>query len=149
MPQAINTSGPIEAPLGLTSPEAADRLKQFGLNDSTARPRKAAWIDQVLLLFNPLSIVLLVAATISLFIGEHFDAILITAIVLIGGGIDLRDYYGRITIERLRATVAATATVQRDGVWADIPRSAIVPGDLIRLAAGDLVPADARLVELA
>ncbi|SEB42314.1 magnesium-translocating P-type ATPase [Terriglobus roseus] len=146
----LSRSQPIDAKdyVGLTTREAADRLKQFGGNEASTKHRKAPWLDQLLLLFNPLSIVLLVAAAISLSIGEHFDAILITAIVLIGGAIDFaQTYHARITIERLRATVAAMATVQRDGSWRDIPRSAIVPGDLVRLSAGDLVPADARLIE--
>ncbi|AFL88463.1 magnesium-translocating P-type ATPase [Terriglobus roseus DSM 18391] len=134
--------------LGLTTQEAAQRLNQFGLNESASKQGKTPWLDQVLLLFNPLSVVLLVAAAISLTIGERFDAILITAIVLIGGGIDFaQTYHARITIERLRATVAATATAKRDGTWREIPRSQIVPGDVIRLSAGDLVPADARLAQ--
>lgn len=132
---------------GLTSAEASARLAQFGLNESYTHQRKHPWLDPLLLLFNPLSIVLLVAAAISLFIGERFDAGLIAAIVLTGGGIDFaQSYHARITVERLRATVAAMASVQRDGVWQDIPRSQVVPGDLIRLTAGDLVPADAKLI---
>jgi hypothetical protein len=49
--------------------------------------------------------------------------------------------------EQLRKEVAPTATVLRGGEWREIPRRGIVPGDPIRLSAGDLVPADARLVE--
>lgn len=132
---------------GLTSAEASARLAQFGLNESYTHQRKHPWLDPLLLLFNPLSVVLLVAAAISLFIGERFDAGLIAAIVLTGGAIDFaQSYHARITVERLRATVAAMASVQRDGVWQDIPRSQVVPGDLIRLTAGDLVPADAQLI---
>lgn len=132
---------------GLTSAEASARLAQFGLNESYTHQRKHPWLDPLLLLFNPLSVVLLVAAAISLFIGQRFDAGLIAAIVLTGGGIDFaQSYHARITVERLRATVAAMASVQRDGVWQDIPRSQVVPGDLIRLTAGDLVPADAQLI---
>src|SRR5205823_5818006 len=49
--------------------------------------------------------------------------------------------------DRLRQQVAPTANVCRDGAWSQIPRRAVVPGDRIRLSAGDLVPADARLLE--
>jgi magnesium-transporting ATPase (P-type) len=49
--------------------------------------------------------------------------------------------------DRLRARVAPTATVLRDGQWRELPRRELVPGDFIRLAAGDLIPADAQLVE--
>ena len=134
-------------PAGLSSAEAAKRLAQFGPNDTSAQQRKHPLADQLLLLFNPLSIVLLVAAAISLSIGERFDAGLIAVIVLVGGGIDfVQTHHAQLTIERLRATVAASASVERDGIWSDIPRSHVVPGDLIRLSAGDLVPADARLI---
>jgi len=50
-------------------------------------------------------------------------------------------------VEQLRTGVAPTATVLRDGNWVELPRRELVPGDIIRLAAGDLVPADARLIE--
>src|SRR5204862_4203232 len=50
-------------------------------------------------------------------------------------------------VRRLQATVAPTAAILRDGTWAELPRSEVVPGDVIRLGAGDLVPADARLLE--
>src|SRR5690606_7396330 len=56
-------------------------------------------------------------------------------------------YRSQRAIEHLRGSVAPTATVLRDGAWCDLPRQQIVPGDCIRLAAGDLVPADARLIE--
>lgn len=132
---------------GLTSAEAALRLARFGPNQPAAKRSKHPWVQELLVLFNPLSIVLLIAAAISLSIGERFDAGLITAIILIGGGIDfVQSYRARVTIERLRATVAAMATAKRDGEWKEIPRSQIVPGDLIRLSAGDMVPADALLV---
>jgi len=146
-PQPQSGSNNTHPPTGISSAEAAKRLTEFGPNDTSARQQRHPLFDQLQLLLNPLSIVLLVAAAVSLFIGEQLDAGLITAIILIGGGIDFaQTYHARLTVERLRATVAALASVERDGVWSDIPRSQVVPGDLIRLSAGDLVPADARLV---
>ena len=59
----------------------------------------------------------------------------------------IQTYHSQRAVERLRKSVAPTATVLRDGVWNELPRSEIVPGDVIRLVAGDLVPADARLIE--
>lgn len=148
MPAQVKTDNSMDQQTGLTSQQAADRLKQFGPNETTTKQRRPPWLDQLLLLFNPLSVVLLVAAGISLFIGERFDAVLIAAIVTIGGAIDFaQTYHAQVTIEHLRATVAATASVERDGAWRELPRSQIVPGDRIRLSAGDLVPADARLIE--
>lgn len=145
---SMGETGKVQSPVaGLTSEEAAARLRQYGPNETSLGEGESAWIRQFLVLFNPLSIVLLIAAGISLAIGERFDACLIAAIVLLGGGIDVaQGFHARITIKRLRATIAAVASVERDGVWSDIPRSKLVPGDLIRLAAGDMLPADACLV---
>src|SRR5581483_5620879 len=59
----------------------------------------------------------------------------------------VQSYRSRRAAERLRDTVVPTATVRRDGQWREIPRRELVPGDIIRLGAGDRIPADARLLE--
>jgi len=139
---------PDERLQGLSTSEAELRLKQFGPNDPAPKRSRPAWMDLPILLTNPLSIVLLIAATISATVGQKIDAILISGMVLIGTGIDfVQSYRSRSVIKRLRATVASTASVNRDGTWQEIPRPSVVPGDLIHLAAGDLVPADAQLME--
>jgi Mg2+-importing ATPase len=123
---------------GLTSEDAQHRLEQYGKNEAGTKRAHSPWIDLLLLLVNPLAIVLLVAATISAVIGQKIDAFIIIALVLIGAGIDfVQTYRSRIVIERLRATVATLASVERDGKWVDLPRAELVPGDLIRLCAGD------------
>ena len=58
-----------------------------------------------------------------------------------------QSYRSERAVERLREGVAVTATALRDGAWIEVPRREIVPGDVVRLGAGDLVPADARLLE--
>ncbi len=132
---------------GLTSDEARRRLEKYGKNEAGTRRAHSPWVDLLLLLSNPLAIVLLVAAVISAVIGQKVDASIIIALVLIGAGIDFsQTYRSRIVIERLRATVATLASVERDGKWVDLPRAELVPGDLIRLCAGDLIPADSRLL---
>ena len=134
--------------LGLSTEEAARRLNEFGPNDPIAKRRRPPWLDLLILLTNPLAIILLIAAGISAAIGERVDAYLISGIVLIGATIDFfQTYRSQRIIERLRATVATLASVHRDDQWQDIPRRMLVPGDLIRLAAGDLIPADAQLIE--
>jgi len=133
---------------GLSTDEAELRLKKFGPNDPTARHARPPWMDLLVLLTNPLSIILLIAAGISATVGQKIDAILITGMVLIGTGLDfIQTYRSHNIIQRLRATVASMASVHRNGIWQEIPRRSVVPGDLIRLAAGDLVPADAQLME--
>ncbi len=133
--------------VGLTSEEARRRLEQYGKNEAGARRAHSPWVDLLLLLSNPLAIVLLVAAVISAVIGQKIDAFIIILLVLIGAGIDfVQTYRSRIVIERLRASVATLASVERDGKWLDLPRAELVPGDLVRLCAGDLIPADAQLL---
>jgi Mg2+-importing ATPase len=92
--------------------------------------------------------ILLIAAVISAFVGEATDAAIIIAIVLLSVAIDFgQTYRSQQAVERLRDSVAPTATVLRDGQWQEIRRSNVVPGDVVRLSAGDLIPADARLLE--
>jgi len=131
---------------GLTSQQAGARLKQFGPNDPSPRRGRSVFAELLLLFVNPLVIILLIAAVVSGFIGQMLDAGIIVGMVLIGAAINFNQTYrSKIAIEGLRARVAPTATVIRDGVWQEIDRKQLVPGDTIRLCAGDLVPADARL----
>ena len=68
--------------------------------------------------------------------------------VVLGVGINFwQSYRSQQAAEALRSMVTPTATVCRDGAWQEIPVRAVVPGDLIRLSAGDLVPADSRLID--
>src|SRR6185312_4162456 len=139
------TSNP-KHPVGLTSAEAMICLATFGPNTSSLNQGKYPLLSQIVALFSPLSVVLLVAAAISLAIGDKTDAGIIATIILIGEAIDFaQSYHARITVERLRATVATMASVNRDGKWQEVPCAQVVPGDLIQLSAGDMVPADAQL----
>lgn len=133
---------------GLTSDEAAARLARFGPNDPTPVRRGALAIEILLLFLNPLVVILLVAALISAILGERIDASIIVLIVFLSIIINFtQTFRSRRAIARLREHVSLTATVLRDGSWREIKRHEIVPGDIIRLSAGDLVPADAQLLE--
>jgi Mg2+-importing ATPase len=132
---------------GLTSAEAQARLSRYGLNEPGAR--KHSPLAQILpLLGNPLALVLLVASGLSALLGQLVDAALIAGMVLFSVAINIvQTWRSQKAAERLRDCVAPTASVLRDGDWAERPRREIVPGDIVRLSAGDLVPADARLLE--
>src|SRR5690348_13797946 len=133
---------------GLTESEAMRRLAEHGPNDAQAGLRTSPLGTLIELFGNPLVLMLLVAATVSGFLGDHIGASIIVAMVLLSVMLNyVLSYRSKRAAERLREGIAPTASVCRDGVWRDVPRRTLVPGDLIRLAAGDRVPADARLLE--
>ncbi len=104
---------------------------------------------QVLLLFaNPLVGILLFASLVSIIVGDEINAGIILVIVLLSVALNFfQSYRSQHAAERLRAQVAPTATALRDGQWVEIPRRELVPGDIVRLSPGDMVPADARLID--
>lgn len=140
---------PTSAPKnGLTSQQAEDLLRRYGPNEPAPRKRSSIFRDLVFMFVNPLVVILLIAAALSGFLGQVVDAVIIVVMVLTGIVINFyQSWRSQIAIENLRLQVAPTASVMRDGEWREIHRHDIVPGDLVRLSAGDLVPADARLVE--
>ncbi|MET0790143.1 MAG: magnesium-translocating P-type ATPase [Polyangiaceae bacterium] len=133
---------------GLTGAEATRRLIQYGANDPAPKKQRSQLVELLLQFANPLVAILLFASLVSLFVGELVNATIILVIVTLSVVLNfLQTFRSQAAADRLRATVAPTATVLRDGTFADVPRASVVPGDLIRLSAGDLVPADARLLE--
>jgi P-type Mg2+ transporter len=97
---------------------------------------------------NPLVLILLAASAVAAAVGQFVNAGIIVTMVLLSLVLNLaQTHRSRRAAEKLRERVAVTATVLRDGVWTPVPRREVVPGDVILLSAGDLVPADARLLE--
>jgi len=132
---------------GLTAEEAQARLDQFGPNEPAATKHHSFLSDLLHAFANPLVLILVIAAVVSAFVGEKVDAGIIGIIVLLSMAIDFaQTYRSQRAIEQLRERVAPTASVLRGGEWKEIPRRDVVPGDVVRLSAGDLVPADARLL---
>jgi Mg2+-importing ATPase len=133
---------------GLTEPEAARRLVEHGPNEASAGPRSSPLGALIELFGNPLVLLLLIAAAVSGILGDRAGASIIVAMVLSSVMLNYTlSYRSKQAAERLREGIAPTASVCRDGVWRTATRRSLVPGDLIRLAAGDRVPADARLLE--
>jgi Mg2+-importing ATPase len=148
--------GPIDAHLaelrasrgGLTTHEARQRLDAVGPNEPGRAPRTAGLVQILLLLANPLVITLLIASAASAILGERVNASIIVLMVALSVVLNfVQTYRSHRVAERLRAAVAPTATACRDGTWSEIRRRDLVPGDVVRLGAGDRVPADARLLE--
>jgi Mg2+-importing ATPase len=136
------------SPGGLTSDDARRRLGEVGPNEPARAPRTAGLVQVFRLLANPLVITLLIASAASAILGEPVNASIIVLMVVLSVVLNfVQTYRSHRVAERLRDVVAPTATALRDGTWGEIRRRDLVPGDIVRMAAGDRVPADARLLE--
>lgn len=132
---------------GLSSGEAKERLQRFGANDVTDYRRAPLWLQFLTHFYNPLVIMLLVASAFSMFTGDMASFIIITTIVLLSVTIDFfQELHAENGVNALRSSVAIKALLLRDGAEKTVPTTQIVPGDIVYLSAGDLVPADGRLV---
>ncbi len=132
---------------GLTSDEATDRRRRYGPNSLVRESRFAGLAGFLRFFANPLVIVLLAAATVSLVLGDRVDGLIIIVIVLLSVCLNgAMEFGARSAVEAIRKQVATTATVTRDAKEHEVPLVELVPGDVIRLCAGDLVPADARML---
>ena len=135
---------------GLTTKTARERLKQDGENELAAAAKRRP-LRMFLGQFRDVMVLILLAATgISAFLGEITDAVTIILIVLLNAILGfLQEYRTEQTLESLRNLTAPTATACRDGKWQTIPARELVCGDLVRLEAGDNVPADSALIQAA
>ena len=133
---------------GLTSEEARKRQDKYGPNDTTGLSHTSPVVQFLRLFLNPLVAILIVASVVSAILGDRVNASIIIVIVLLSNILNfVQTYRSQNAVEKLRADVAPTASVLRDGTWLELARREVVPGDIVRLTAGDLVPADARLVQ--
>jgi Mg2+-importing ATPase len=133
---------------GLTSEAAQKALTVYGYNEVEKKKRRTALVDFFYRFRNPLIIILLVAALITASTGDTTSPTIIFIIILISVVLDfVQETRAERAAEELQRRVATTSTVLRDGVKKETPLSEIVPGDIIFLAAGDIVPAEARIVE--
>jgi Mg2+-importing ATPase len=133
---------------GLTEREAEERLRQLGPNDPSPRRRGAMLLELLALFLNPLVIILIIAVLISVAVGQVTDAAIIFVIAMLSVAINfVQTYRSERSVRKLREHVSLTASVLRDGNWREVLREQLVPEDLVRLSAGDLVPADGFLME--
>ena len=136
-----------ESAIGLSSAEAERRFAEFGPNEPVPAKIAGPLFQFLRFCANPLVLILLVASATSALLGQAVDAIIIAAMVVLSVVLNfIQAYRSEKAVQRLRDQVAPTATVKRDGNWIELTRRQIVPGDVVRLSAGDLVPADARLL---
>ncbi len=134
---------------GLTTAEALARRDRYGPNDPAAEGPPPAWRRLAGRFANPVVIMLLVASVIAGATGDLASFLIIVAIVTLSVAIDfVQENRARDAIDALRRTVAVTASALRDGAIIEIPVVELVPGDIVLLGAGGVVPADGRLIDV-
>ena len=132
---------------GLSEKEASSRIEKYGYNEP-AKKRKRAVLWQLLQKFgDPLVIILVIIATFSLCFGEKIQALLVLLMIFLSVFLSFfQEYRSHKEAEKLSELVRATATVNRDGKPNEIKMRDIVPGDIVDLYAGDMIPADLRIL---
>lgn len=133
---------------GLSKAEVERRLAQFGLNELQKKKKISPMVMLLRQFTNFLVVLLIVAAFVSLMLGDEVEFIAIMAIVVLAGVLGfVQEYRAERALEALKKLAAPTASVMRDGEEYEIPARELVPGDIILLRTGDQIPADARLLE--
>ncbi len=132
---------------GLNTAEATSRLKQYGPNEIAREKRPSALMRLLDNIKNPLVILLVALGVLSYLTGDLRAMVVIFVMVLLGVVLRFfQEMRADNSAEKLEAMVSNTATLVRDGEEQEISLKALVPGDIIRLAAGDMVPADVRVL---
>ena len=135
------------SPAGLTEDEAAARLEQYGPNE-VGREKHEGWLQRLYIAArNPLVILLTVLATVSYGTGDARAGTVMLLMVILGVALRfVQETRANTAAAKLKAMISVTATVVRDGQTREIPLQQLVPGDVVKLSAGDMVPGDVRLL---
>jgi H+-transporting ATPase len=153
MPQAAEQPLPVVkqqlsfSPEGLSQLEAQRRLEQSGYNE-LAEEKTNPLLKFLTYFWGPIPWMIEVAAILSALVRHWADFAIILALLLLNAVVGFwEEYQAGNTIAALKARLAPQARVKREGQWHVIPARELVPGDLIRLRLGDIVPADVRLLD--
>jgi ATPase, P-type (transporting), HAD superfamily, subfamily IC len=134
-------------PSGLSQEEAERRLKLYGLNEIEER-KEGVWAILLRQYTNPLILILVVAGFLALLLGDWHDSVIVWGLVLVNGLIGFyQELKARASIESLKKLTRQRVVVIRDGKETEIDAAFLVPGDVVLLSEGDVVPADLRLLE--
>jgi Mg2+-importing ATPase len=138
----------VTRPTGLTTAEAAGRLAEYGPN-VLAKDRRVG-LGRLLwnAVINPLVLLLLVLAGVSFATGDARAGVVMSMMIVLGAGLKLvQEARADTAAAKLKAMISVTATAVRDGTPREIPVAQLVPGDVVHLSAGDMIPGDVRVAE--
>jgi H+-transporting ATPase len=134
-------------PAGLTSEEAAVRLKKVGANampDTSVHPLRSALRQ----FWTPVPWMLEAAIVLEIVLGKYIEAAVIAALLVFNAALGFfQETRAQATLAALKSRLALNASVRRDGVWKTVPAVGLVPGDVVKLSLGAVVAADVHLVE--
>ena len=135
------------SPQGLTQTEGEERVRTAGPNE-VAQERRQRWPIRLLkILRNPLVVLLAILSSISFATGDARAGSVMAGMVVLGVALRfLQEARADAAAAKLKAMIHVTATVIRDGQPREMPLRDLVPGDIIKLAAGDMIPGDVRII---
>ncbi len=137
-----------DAKRGLTSSEASARLEKYGPNAIESSNKKSLLSKIIEQIADPMVILLIIAAIVSAFTGDVFECVIIVAIVVINAIMSIiQEGKAEDSVAALQKMSSPEATVIRDGKRGHVKAEELVPGDIVVIETGDIIPADMRLVE--
>ncbi len=132
---------------GLTSDEASRRLDQYGAN-AMPDEEPGMWRQALSKFWAPVPWMLEAAILLQFMLHEYLEAAVIAVLLVFNGALGLlQEGRAKATLNALKARLALTALARRDGAWRTLMASELVPGDVVKLTLGGIVPADIRLLE--
>lgn len=134
-------------PTGLTSQKARERLEEFGLNE-VASQKPIPWYILLLKAFNdPFIYVLALLLVVSAATRDYEASIVMSLMILFSAGLHfIQEFRSQKASLALKELIETTCAVTRDGITKEIPIDEIVPGDIVELSTGDMIPADSRVI---
>ncbi|MEG1339139.1 HAD-IC family P-type ATPase, partial [Cetobacterium sp.] len=142
---------------GLSSSTVEKKIKEYGLNEISNQKPKAWYVQLFLAFLNPFNLILGTLAIVSVFTDIIFVRVeerswvsifFILSMILISSLIKfIQEYKSSKTAQHLKGLIVTKVSVLRDGDWKEIDLKKIVPGDIVKLAAGDIVPGDLRIIK--
>ena len=135
-------------PSGIDNTNAAERLSEYGKNEIEDKKKKTVWQIMLHQLTDFMILVLVVVAIISGILGDLTDTLIILAIIILNASVGfIQEYRSEKAMEALKNMVPSNARVIRGGQTLEIPAAELVPGDVVLLEAGNIIPADVRFFE--
>lgn len=132
---------------GLTAAEAGKRLKQYGAN-ALAQEKTSLFHKLKPFFWAPIPWMIEAAGVMALIVGDIGDFVIILVLLFMNAGLGFwEDHQASDALDALKSSLALKARALRDGKWSEVAATSLVPGDIVRIRLGDVVPADTLLID--